>query len=68
MGYAQRVNLSDWVTEQRRRKFMWAGRVCRMTDGRWTRKDFEWQPTGVKSGGRPVMRWVDAINHFFAKR
>ena len=27
----------DWVEEQRRRKWQWAGHIARRTDGRWGR-------------------------------
>ena len=38
--------LVDWVAEQRRRKWRWAGHVARRTDGRWARQVLHWIPHG----------------------
>ena len=56
----------DWVEEQRRRKWRWAGHVCRRTDGRWTRAILEWQPSGNRDRRRPNIRWTDSICSFMA--
>ena len=33
-GAAKKARVTDWVTEQARRKFLWAGHVARREDGR----------------------------------
>ena len=59
-----KVDLPDWVEEQRRRKWRWCGHVCRMQDGRWTRKVWDWIPDGARLQGRPCSRWIDKILKF----
>ena len=66
---ANQGKVSDWVTEQRRRKWRWAGHVARRTDGRWTTWMLDWQPPGGRRApGRPVARWEDAIVSFMQGR
>ena len=55
----------DWVREQRRRKWQWAGHIARRTDERWTRRVLDWEPWGVRKRGRPCARWTDVIRKFF---
>jgi len=55
----------DWVEESCRRKFRWAGHVCRRTDGRWATLVLKSQPTGSRRSGRPLTRWSAALNKFF---
>ena len=57
--------MSDWVDEVCRRKFGWAGHVCRRHDGRWSRQVLNWCPAGLRVRGRPLMRWCDSITQFF---
>ena len=57
----------SWVVAQRRRKWRWAGRVAKMSDGRWTHETLLWEPTnGQRSVGRPALRWSDAFVSYFA--
>ena len=54
--------VKDWVDEQKRRKFRWAGHVARRKDGRWTTSLLDWIPhLGRRAQGRPLTRWDDAI-------
>ena len=58
-------HIPDWVEEQHRRKFRWAGHVARRYDGRWTRKVHTWSAKGKRRQGRPRTRWTDALTTFF---
>jgi hypothetical protein len=69
----ERAGLEDWVLTQRRRKFRWAGHVCRRDDGRWSTRLLMWQPeAGPRQGGkgrgrqqsRPKRRWEDSLVKF----
>jgi hypothetical protein len=55
----------DWVVEQRRRKWQWAGHVARRCDGRWNRILLDWAPTGSRARGRPHRRWNEEIVKYF---
>jgi hypothetical protein len=55
----------DWVEEQRRRKWHWAGHVARRTDARWARLLIDWTPHGCRSRGHPATRWSDVLTAFF---
>ena len=59
-----RLEIPDWVTEQRRRKWSWAGHIARRTDGRWTRKILEYQPEGTRAQRRPFTRWETSLDAF----
>ena len=64
----EKGKVSDWVAEQRRRKWRWAGHVMRRTDNRWSRLIVHWLPNGgQRRRGRPTTRWEDALESF-AKR
>ena len=58
----------DWVEEQRRRKWQWAGHIARRTDGRWGRVVFDWSPGGYRHRGRPQARWTDSLAQFFKEQ
>ena len=59
----------DWVTEQRRRKWKWAGHVARRTDGRWSTRVLHWLPSkGERTRGRPATRWENDLEKFAASR
>ena len=55
----------DWVEESRRRKFRWAGKVFRRTDGRWTTQVLKSPSTGSRRSGRPINRWSLTLDKFF---
>ena len=59
-----RVGVPDWAEEQARRKWRWAGHICRRTDGRWSRKVLDLMPVGQRRRQRPRCRWSDAIHRF----
>ena len=59
-----KVGGKDWVAEQCRRKWSWAGHVARCTDGKWSTMLLEWCPTGARTAGRPCTRWSDCILEF----
>ena len=62
---ARKAGVVDWVEEQRRRKWRWAGHVARREDGRWSRSILDWEPVGGRrSWGRPVLRWEDPLSKF----
>ena len=64
----QSVGGEACVTAQRRRKFRWAGHVARMTDNRWTVQILQWCPEkGERKVGRPMRRWTDFLDEYFAK-
>ena len=60
----KKVDKNDWVNEQRRRVWRWAGHVARRTDGRLTSKVVMWTPSGQCIKGRPQRRWEDALVSF----
>ena len=62
---AKKAGVVDWVEEQRRRKWRWAGHVARRDDGRWSHRLLSWEPAlGRRSWGRPVLRWEDPLSRF----
>lgn len=58
----RQFNAQDWLEEQRRRKWKWAGKVAGRSDERWTHEIAKWDPEEVKIRGRPKTRWSDEIN------
>ena len=55
--------LEDWIVHHRRRKWSFAGRLARCTDGRWSNRLLTWIPyLGAGRGvGCPRARWDDCI-------
>ena len=62
------LGVKDWVEEQRRRKWKWAGHVARRSDGRWTKEVLNWSPEGWRKRGRPVIRWSDFLDDFVSSQ
>ena len=61
----RRAKVADWVEEQKRRKWRWAGHVARRKDSRWTVRLMDWEPwAGARSVGRPEARWEDSLRRF----
>ena len=59
--------VESWIAAQRRRYWRWAGHVARCSDGRWTHKILDWRPAnGFRYRGRPLKRWSDDADAFFA--
>ena len=61
---AAAVGVKNWVEEQRRRKWRWAGYVARRLDNRWTNRLLHWTPVGARKQGRPRKRWSDDFHIF----
>ena len=60
-----KVGAEDWVTVLRKRKWLWAAKVCRHSGERWTSKLLHWKPEeGLRSVGHPRIRWQDQLNAF----
>ena len=58
----RKANLEDWVTQQRRIYWRWAGHTCRRIDDRWAVKALRWTPThGSRAVGHPKKRWIDDL-------
>ena len=65
---ARLTGVRDWVVEQSRRKWIWAGHVARRTDQRWTKVVMDWIPScGSRRAGHPDTRWADGIDSFFRR-
>ena len=64
-GMAERAKIPDWVEEQRRRKWRWAGHVARRRDNRWAHRVLNWEPEeGRRRVGHPNRRWADVLEAF----
>ena len=61
----RKARVPDWVEEQRRRYFRFAGHTARREDGRWNTKLLDWTPFGARLPWRPTRRWGDSITKFF---
>ena len=61
---AAKFNVESWVRTQRRRKWRFAGRLARLSDGRWSQKVLDWEPASVRSRQRPLTRWSDQLAQF----
>ena len=57
----QKIGMQDWVTLQRQRKWAFATKVLRQTDGRWTSRLIKWRmrERPGRSPGVPATRWTD---------
>ena len=60
------LGLEDWACAHRRRKWIWAGRLARRSDDRWSQRILDWQPIGGlgRGQGRPKLRWEDELSEF----
>jgi hypothetical protein len=62
----RKARVADWIEEQRKRYFKFAGHTARRTDGRWSAEMLEWLPqNGSRLPWRPTRRWGDALESFF---
>ena len=65
----QHVGAEDWVQQQKRQYWRWAGHVTRMTDARWTVKVLNWIPDGgSRRPGHPKKRWNDDLAEFIERK
>ena len=55
----EKAHITDWVTEQRKRYWQFAGRMARHSDGRWSNAVLTWKPQGWRHAGSPCKRWSD---------
>ena len=61
---AAMAGVADWVTEQRKRKWQWAGHIVRREDARWGHRMLDYVPSGRRSAGLPVTRWDVSLERF----
>ena len=66
-----KLQLDDWISSYRRRKWRWAGHVLRREDRRWTATMLHWTPEMPsiilgRKRGRPHKRWEQDFEDFFA--
>ena len=63
----QQLNIEDWTSIQRRRKFKWAQQIVCGPTGNWQRKILWWRPDNDPDGsphrrpGRQKTRWTDDL-------
>ena len=63
----KKMNLDDWVTIQRRRKWRWPNKVASTTHDTWTTIALQWDPTldtqlhARRRTGHPKTRWTDDV-------
>ena len=60
--------IENWVAAQRRRKWLWAGHVARLTDRQWTQLALYWSPVGSRRLDRPVTTWENNLKDFLLNR
>ena len=63
------TGIEDWVTQQRRKYWRWAGHITRMTDRRWSWVTTSWTPQeGRRQVGHPKKRWITELLEFAGTR
>jgi hypothetical protein len=50
------------VTYIKVKRLAWAGHLVRMNNDRTIKKIFNTKPDGVRSAGRPKLRWEDGVD------
>ena len=64
----EKASVTDWVQEQRKRYWDFAGRLARYSDNRWSHAVLNWIPRdGSRNVGAPRKRWKDDISNFCLK-
>jgi len=62
------MNIDNWVTACRRRKFRWARRTATLEPYRWAAMSMRWNPPEhsacTRRQARPKLRWEDNLNKF----
>ena len=62
----KKTKLTDVIEKVRRRKWTWAGQVCRIRDKRWTLRITSWKPyERNRPRGRPAKRWRDELDDYW---
>ena len=61
---ADKTGVENWLKTFRRNKWRFAGRLARVTDGRWSLRVLDWIPTSQRSWQRPQRRWSDSLAQF----
>ena len=56
--------VADWVEAQRRRLWLWAGKVANFEDGRWSHEVLFMTLDGQRRHRRPPARWIDPMITF----
>jgi hypothetical protein len=56
------TNYMKHLTNNRVKRLAWAGQLVRMNNDRTIRKIFDTKPDGVRSVGRPKLRWEDGVD------
>jgi hypothetical protein len=56
------VNEQNIVTYIKVKRLAWAGHLVRMNSDRTIKKIFDTKPDGVRSVGRPKLRWEDGVD------
>ena len=62
--HQKRSGIRTWVTEQRSKKWEWAGHVLRREDSRWSRNCLLSWSHEVRRVGRQRKRWSDDLEDF----
>ena len=63
-----KAKITDWVTEQRKRYWEFAGRLARCSDSRRSHLILHWIPKkGFRRVGSPEKRWSDDIATYCSK-
>ena len=71
--HLQELNVDDWVTAHRKRKYAWATKVATLPSDRWAKKAVQWQPhlqcpklsrNAARKVGHPRARWEDDLRSF----
>ena len=63
----QKLNIPEWVQEQRRQKWRWAGKMMRSTDEKWSKKVLDYTPDSRRPRGHPKARWTEALDEICRK-
>ena len=74
-AHVKKLNIEDWLSQQRRRKWRWAARIANHDSTRWTRRVLNWLPeydevrkkVRTRRQGHPRKRWEDDLTSFLAK-
>jgi hypothetical protein len=56
------INEPNIVSYIKVKRLAWAGHLVRMNDDRTLKKIFDTKPDGVRSAGRPKLRWEDGVD------